>query len=146
MSSSVVTNPELPAPPEASDDAAPIPKDLNQVAEQLGELFTPPMDGVASAAAKNRTQIRLLGLYASVIRYKWENGRLPQKLEDAVGAARVADPVGENPFTYTPAGPWSFTIVSRGWPAVGQIGLKYRRQPGTIVTPNDPGPPVMAGR
>ncbi|MCC7229994.1 MAG: hypothetical protein IT203_06340 [Fimbriimonadaceae bacterium] len=95
-----------------------------------------------SAAAKSRTQLRLLGLSAAVIRFKWDTGKLPTNLVEAVKPELVKDPLSGEDFVYERQGAWGFRVYSKGVPGIGEIGLKYRRPPSTGSMSTEPPPPV----
>ncbi|MCO5297889.1 MAG: hypothetical protein M9921_13655 [Fimbriimonadaceae bacterium] len=85
---------------------------------------------MGTSAARMRTQLRLLGLAARVIAFKWEHERLPTRLEDAAPAAELDDPLSGDKFQYTPMGD-RFRVFSKGVPATGEIDIKYVRGQGT---------------
>lgn len=89
-------------------------------------MTSPSYAQVGIRLAVIRTRLRLLGLYASVVRYKWEKGRLPGTLEDAVDASRVTDPLTGDKFAFEPQGVWDFRIYSQGTEGTGPIDLNYQ--------------------
>lgn len=97
-------------------------------------------EGIGSASAKNRTQMRLMGLHAAVMRYKWDTGKLPASLEEVVPANLVDDPLSGQKFVYEPQGVWGFRIYSMGTKETGQIALKYKK-PNMVANDTDPVPP-----
>lgn len=109
---------------------SPLPEgDLNS-AEGIARLFAqtmaPVYTQVRTAAVLNRTRLRLMGLACGVIRYRWETGQLPVKLEDAVGTDRARDPLTHLPFELRPEGQ-GFKIVSKGTRETGEIAVQYVR-------------------
>lgn len=115
------------------------PSNPDEFVDYLVKSCTGIWSQAGSASAKSRTQLRLLGLSASVIRYKWDHGKLPNALADAVAADRVKDPLSQGDFQYERQGAWGFRVFSKGAPGIGEIGLKYRRQP--TQNQDDGGPP-----
>ncbi len=107
------------------------------VVDALTENFLPAFAQVGIAAARSRTQVRLLGVVASVIRYRWEHNQLPTTLEAAIGKERLQDPLSQLPFELRRDGSAGFTIVSKGTKETGEIALKYRRP----TDSGKPGPP-----
>lgn len=97
------------------------------VADALTEISMPVFVQAGTTAARFRTQIRLLGLTASVIRFKWEHGRLPSALEEAVGKERALDPLSQLPFELKRDGSGNVSVVSKGVKQTGEIALRYRR-------------------
>lgn len=97
------------------------------VADALVEMSMPVFVHAGTTAARMRTQIRLLGLTASVVRFKWEHGRLPSALEEAAGKERALDPLSQLPFEFKRDGSGNFSVVSKGVKQTGEIALRYRR-------------------
>jgi hypothetical protein len=93
--------------------------------------------------AKARCQARLLSLHGSVIRYKWEHGKLPDSLGQAVSKDRTLDPLSQQEFVYERQGFHGFRIYSRGSKETGEMGLKYRRQGSTDPADLEPPPPNL---
>jgi hypothetical protein len=98
------------------------------LAEYLSEMVSPVFSQIGRVEITNRTQIRLLGLAGSVIRFRWEHDRWPTKLAEAVGTKAVTDPVGGEQFQYELVGN-GFRVYSRGTKSTGEIALQYKRNP-----------------
>lgn len=109
----------------------------NDLADLLVENFAPMFSQIGTAEVRNRTQIRLLALAGSVIRFRWENDRWPSSLVEAVGERGVFDPANGGKFQYEVQGN-GFRVYSEGTKTTGEIALRYRRQP---TGSNDPTPP-----
>jgi len=109
----------------------------------LTAALTPSYSQVLLAQGKANTQLRLLGLHARVIAYRWRNGRLPATLQDAAGEL-AKDPFSGNDFMYE-ATPGGYRLLSRG-SALGDIELRYRRQAGSASSSRDPNDPPQAGQ
>lgn len=73
---------------------------------------------------RNRTQLRLIGLTAAVVKFKWEFDRLPLRLSEVVGEQATFDPVANGPFQYETF-PNGFRVYSKGNRDSGEIGLRY---------------------
>ncbi len=73
-----------------------------------------------------RAQLRLLRLTAMVQSFKWEHGRLPNQLSEAVPADLGQDPLSREAFHYQIQAP-GYKLFSAGIPATGEIQLTYRR-------------------
>lgn len=113
---------------------------VSGLATYVAENTVPIFSQVGLVEVKNRTQIRLLGLAGSIIRFKWENDRWPAKLADAAGATATRDPVSGDEFQYEVDG-GGFRVYSRGTKNTGEIALKYRRPTGGQ---NVPPPPIFS--
>lgn len=97
------------------------------LAEYISAMYSPVFSQVGSAEIKNRTQIRLLALAGSVIRFRWENDRWPSKLAEAVGEKGIYDPASNDEFQFEIQGT-GFRVYSKGSKSTGEIALRYRRQ------------------
>jgi hypothetical protein len=119
-----------------SFETRPKPDDLEGIAEAFVESISPDLSATARTSAMARTQLRLLRLHARVLAYKWENGRLPARLQDA--SNDVADPLSGENFAYEPNGD-TYRLYSRGRPETGEVTLKR-----TLRGPaqEDPAPPL----
>lgn len=116
---------------------------VNDLAEYLSNSVTPVFSQLGTAEIRNRTQIRLLTLAGSVIRFRWENDRWPTKLSEAVGEKGVFDPASNDEFQYEVQGT-GFRVYSKGSKTTGEIALRYRRQPSG--GDNQPPPPSLMNR
>lgn len=97
----------------------------------LAESLAPSLgllDGrdATAAVAKSWTQLRLLRLHMLVRAYRWRQDRWPATLAAAAGK-EAQDPITNKPFTYRLEG-GSYLLRSEGWPSVGPIELRYRRE------------------
>ncbi|MCO5297890.1 MAG: hypothetical protein M9921_13660 [Fimbriimonadaceae bacterium] len=127
----VFMEPDPPDPPTGAQS-------VEDLADVLLTWLVPVTGQIGTSAARMRTQLRLLGLGARVIAFKWEHERLPTRLEDAAPAAELDDPLSGDKFQYTPMGD-RFRVFSKGVPATGEIDIKYVRGQGTGGPP-PPGP------
>jgi|GEM_PF-1013447 len=128
--------------PDSESDSVKLPTNAADLVQFFIDELQPVYGGLGQAAAKNRTQMRLLGLHAAVMRYRWDNDKLPSKLEDAVPASQVDDPLSGQKFVFEPQGLWGFRIYSVGTQALGEIGLKYRRVSSGDTGGQNPPPPT----
>lgn len=115
-----------PDPPDPPANA----QSVEDLADVLMTWLVPVTGQIGTSAARNRTQLRLLGLAARVLAFKWEHERLPNDLADAAPEAEIADPLSGDKFQYTPMGD-RFRVFSKGVPATGEIDIKYVRGQGT---------------
>lgn len=100
---------------------------LEELADAFAIETTPVFNQVIQSAAKAKTQLRLLQLHASVIKFRWENDRLPEKLSEAVPAAQTMDPFSNAPFVFEPQGYFGYRLYSSGFLQMGPIELRYRK-------------------
>lgn len=108
----------------------------------LYSLFSPFHGATLSAAARSRTQIRLLALHSSVAIFKWEHNRLPGRLEDFAEPGLRLDPLTGKPFVYRFLGEGRYELYSEGSEETGRIDLRYRRpERGSGADPNEPPEP-----
>ena len=92
------------------------------VEDALMEALAPSYMGFAAVAVRNRTQLRLLGLHAALLRYRWDTGRFPEKIE-------AIDPLTGGPYLYERLPDGRMRLASKGVPQTGEIELRYRRVP-----------------
>lgn len=122
--------------------------------ELTGNPVSPEETGVALTALvlthtdqwrvsilRSRAQVRLLGLHARVIAYRWAHNELPRQLSDAVPADRLKDPLAKDQFVYELKGT-SYRLYSKGSKQTGEVELKYTRS--TSSGDSDDSPPVLA--
>lgn len=92
---------------------------------------------------RHREQMRLLGLQARIINFRWHNNRLPASLSEAVPKALVIDPINNAEFAYEPHPDGTYRLYSKGNAATGPVEVRY-------ISPNtrgdDQAPPPQAGR
>jgi hypothetical protein len=101
-------------------------------------LLAPIYSQAMGASARQRTQLRLAGLHARVLAYRWENGSLPKTLADAVGEELCKDPMSGGVFQYE-LRPGGYRLYSKGSPGSGEIELRYKPPVGgTVRDPNEP--------
>lgn len=103
----------------------------NKVKESLAETVGPSMfisygGTLGGLVAKAWTQLRLLRLHARIRAFRWHKDRWPATLAEAVGNDAL-DPIAKKPFTYRLEG-GSYFLRSEGWPAIGPIELRFRRE------------------
>lgn len=99
---------------------------VNDLADYLSYSLTPVFSQLGSAEIRNRTQIRLLALAGSIIRFRWEHDRWPTKLIEAAGERAAFDPASNDEFQYEIQGS-GFRVYSKGSKTTGEIALKYKR-------------------
>jgi hypothetical protein len=115
----------------ATSTELPISRDerdwLDSLAGRVVNSVTPNHELVLGIQARSRAQLRCLRASARVVIFKWENGRLPTKIEEAVPEAEIEDPASGGRLRYLSLVPWTFIIESPGWGKTGSIGIRYRR-------------------
>jgi len=97
---------------------------------------------VMPAAAFQVVKYRLLRVSGAVIRYRWEQGRLPSTLTEVVGEALARCPVSDKPLLYQRHHEGGFTVKSPGTDRTGEIRLGSRppRAPDGPIDPATEGP------
>lgn len=120
------------------------PKKLADAEIMVAEFFTENLPEVAFAEARNRTILHLLRLHMRVLAYKWAEGRLPDRLDQAAPAAEIQDVFAGGTFQYVPDAYGHYQLFSVGFAPYGRIDLKYRPDPSAPKA--DPGdiPPERA--
>ena len=83
-------------------------------------------DTLFESAAKSLTQLRVLVATARVHQFRFQNGRLPNNLQEALGGF-ANDPLTNQPFIYQKLSRQEFRIASRGSKKLGRIGLIYTK-------------------
>lgn len=107
----------------------PEPKQIQNIqdfVDMLCHVFTPVFDQANLAFVRGRTQIRLLGLHARILNFKWHHGKLPSNLSDAAPQDLVVDPLSNEPFVYELRDD-GYRLYSKGIKQTGPIELKYKR-------------------
>ena len=117
----------IPAEEMQKKPTPPPAKNVTELVDQITEDSSGVFAQAGLAAARSRTQLRLLGLCGSVIRYKWDNGDLPTTLAEAAGKDRMKDPLSGQEFGYERQGAFSFRVFSRGNAQTGEFGLRWKR-------------------
>ncbi len=121
-----------------------VPNSTDKSPEALGEqmvlIMIPAFSNAVTAELKARAQVRLLGLHARILQYKWHNRNLPKQLRDAVPANLIHDPMSGEEFVYE-LHDGTYKLFSRGNKLTGEIALKYKRDPNR-KTEEDPGSPI----
>lgn len=116
-----------------------------ELANQLAEGMLAEVKSVMPAAAFQLVKYRLLRVSGAVIRHRWEQGRLPSTLADAVGETLARCPISDKPLLYQRHPEGGFTVKSPGTDQTGEIRLGSRpprSQPGRI----DPVPSLSGER
>lgn len=90
------------------------------LSDALISMVAPVYAQSIEAAVRNRTQMRLLKLYAQAVQYRWENFVWPERL-DAI------DPMNGLPYIYEVRADGTIRIASKGTKETGEIDLKYKR-------------------
>lgn len=116
---------------KALDAPTPDWKSTAGIISGVADAILPVFEQAGRSAAVSRTRFRILGLAGSVIKSRWENGQLPNRLSDAVGEDRAMDPLSLLPFELKRDGIGGFSIISKGTKETGEIGIRYKAPKGT---------------
>jgi len=109
----------------------------SELANQLTEGMLAEVKSVMPAAAFQVVKYRLLRVSGAVIRYRWEQGRLPSTLVDVVGETLARCPISDKPLLYQRHPEGGFTVKSPGTDQTGEIRLVSRppRPPSGRIDP-----------
>jgi len=101
---------------------------LDDLASYIAALSMPAFDMASASALRSRCQLRLLGLHAKIIGFRWKNERLPNRLSEAAPEEDITDPINGDKFQYE-LREGGYRLYSKGIPQTGEIELRYRRPP-----------------
>jgi hypothetical protein len=99
----------------------------------LIDLFTP--SDMSRFVVEDRAMMRLLGLHAWVLDYRFRMGKLPGRLSDAVPLSLIKDPLTDGEFVYEAREDGKYKLYSKGLPDLGPIELRPNRTTATAVPP-----------
>lgn len=97
-----------------------------ELANQLTEGMLAEIKSVMPAAAFQAVKYRLLRVAGAVIRYRWEQGRLPSTLADAIEEGLARCPISDQPLVYKRHPEGGFLVMSPGTEKTGEIRLLSR--------------------
>jgi len=126
--------PEVPPMPQSV-------KSVQDLVDTLIQLVTPTFSQAVLAELKTRAQLRLLGLHARIIDFRWKNNRLPHDLKEAVPEKLLHDPMSGDVFQYQLTEFGGYKLFSKGLSSTGPIELKFKRMPGLPGSDDDQGIP-----
>jgi hypothetical protein len=109
-------------------------------ADALVNAVTPVFSQATQALMRSRAQLRLLGLHARIVAFKWRTTRLPINLAEVASTKQSYDPIGKSDFQYDLLD-GSYRLCSRGLASTGPIELRYKRPANLPTNNNDPIPP-----
>jgi hypothetical protein len=99
---------------------------LDDLASYIAAMSMPVFEGASATALRSRCQVRLLGLHARIIQFRWKNERLPDRLSEAVPEEDLIDPMNGDKFQFE-LREGGYRLYSKGIPETGEIELRYRR-------------------
>jgi len=100
-------------------------QDSDPMVRFLVTTLSPTFDQSAVAAARNRTQVRLLYLHSRILQYHWLYNRFPSRLSEIGSEIPLKDPLSGEDFAYEPkAG--GYRLYSKGVELTGEIEMRYR--------------------
>jgi len=103
---------------------------VSELEAAIARQSQPMVKSFVEAHARLRTQIRVLGLYAKVQRYRLQHDKLPQSLADVASEDERNDPHSGSPFVYELREDGTFRLYSKGFRGTGEIEFRYRRPKG----------------
>lgn len=83
-------------------------------------------EGYLHQLAIRHTQLRLLRAHCCILRHRWNTGRLPERLSDAMPHSYAADDSAPLGFVYVREGNQRYQLYSSGLPSTGRIDLLYK--------------------
>jgi len=110
--------------PEANwADAQPTAARPSEDEIDIGEMITP--DAVGKVEIRLRAQARCAMLSVRAVKFRWEAGQFPRRLEEFVSEREAIDPLNGQTFELI-SNSGTLAIRSRGLRSTGPIGLFYR--------------------
>jgi hypothetical protein len=104
---------------------------LDDLAESMSRELVPSFRNMVITELRRRAQLRLLGLHARILAYRWHQHKLPATLSDAVESQASFDPLSGEPFVYELKPDGTYALYSKGRPETGVVELHYTAPPGT---------------
>ncbi|MBC8104468.1 MAG: hypothetical protein H7Z41_17975, partial [Cytophagales bacterium] len=80
----------------------------------LTGIVLPDLSRARRTFTRRRTEFQLLAVHAAIRRYRWQNDRLPERLEDLVLNDLLADPYTQQPLQYKVTGATTYLLSSVG--------------------------------
>lgn len=107
-------------------ESNPNPSDtLSQLAVSFGHMIVAPYRNLALTELRRRAQLRLLGLHARVLEYRWRHHHLPASLKEVADPQTLFDPLSGEPFVYETGAGGTYRLYSKGRPETGPVELHY---------------------
>jgi hypothetical protein len=110
--------------------------------DALLNVITPFYPQAIVSVLKSRAQLRLLGLHARIIEFKWQTTKLPTSLAETASAEQRLDPLTKTEFRYELL-EGAYKLYSNGLATTGPIELRYRRPGNLPIDNSDPIPPLF---
>ncbi len=118
---------QMVAQPESEWKLLSLPPIAPEIDEMVSQLAPAELQ-ILMANAKATTQLRLLKLHAQVQIYRYQWGKLPATLQEAVPLRKDRiDPFATGEFQYEPLSERGYRLYSKGNKAIGEIDLKFKR-------------------
>ncbi len=83
-------------------------------AAALWETLRPTLVLVQDRWTQEQAQVQLLGVHAAILRYRWENDRLPASLDALHLGSLATDPFTGKSFVYKTTGETTYDLRSEG--------------------------------
>jgi hypothetical protein len=109
-------------PPASISDGS-----VDGIAYSLAHEMVPSFRTLINSNLRSRAQLRILGLHAAVIAFRWVNHRLPHTLAEAVPPADLFDPLSNADFQFQAQNGGTYRIFSNGNSDTGIVELRYQR-------------------
>ncbi len=102
---------------------------IDPAIDEVLETLTPASQQMLMANAKATTQLRLLKLHAMVQIFRYQWGKLPESLKEAVTQSKDRqDPLATGEFQFEKLTERSYRLYSKGNKEIGEIDLRFKRQ------------------
>ena len=108
----------------------PLPSDsIADLAKSFSRVITTSYRNLVLTELRRRAQMRLLGLHARVLEYRWHNHRLPAGMKDIADDRTAFDPLSGESFVYEPHPDGTYRLFSKGRKETGVVELHYVGKP-----------------
>ena len=94
----------------------PAPPALQTPADRFARMLLGFQDGLPAGFTANRTELQLFGVHAAIRRFRWEQDRLPEGLEELRLGDLATDPFTGKGLLYRRTGPITYALSSVGPP------------------------------
>lgn len=101
------------------NEALPVGQALAFSMEELAPFF-------ARSELRLRAQLRMLGVYGEIVKYKWLHGAYPTSIKQLTLKDAAIDPLTGDEFHYANQGA-TFDMYSSGIPEFGEVRVYYQR-------------------
>lgn len=112
--------------------------------DTLARNVLPSYQNTTRAVLRTRTQMRLLGLHARILDFRWKNHHLPSNLKEIAKEDAILDPLSGTEFQYELRED-GYKLYSRGADGTGPVELRYKAPANAGGVDKQDIPPLAAG-